>query len=72
MRWALGCAFNMDDMLIRFPYAKLQCTCQQCKEISNDLHKKSLVKKVFKAIELFSNKMSLDYKVCVDGIEWSL
>lgn len=28
--------------------------------------------KVFKAIELFSNKMSLDYKVCVDGIEWSL
>ena len=29
-------------------------------------------KKVFKAIELFSNKMSLDYKVCVDGIEWSL
>lgn len=48
MRWALGCAFNMDDMLIRFPYAKLQCTCQQCKEISNDLHKKSLVKKVFK------------------------
>ena len=48
MRWALGCAFNIEDMLIRFPYTKLDCTCNQCKEILNDFHRSILVKRIFR------------------------
>lgn len=48
MNYALGCAFSMDDLLMNFPYKKLQITCEQCKSITGNNHRDILVKKVFK------------------------
>lgn len=48
MNYSLGCAFNLEEMLINFPYKKLQITCKDCKAIIGDNHRDFLVKKVFK------------------------
>lgn len=48
MNYALGCAFSTDDIFMNFPYKKLQITCEQCKSITGDNHRDTLVKKVFK------------------------
>ena len=48
MNYSLGCAFTLGEMLINFPYKKLQITCKDCKAITGDNHRDLLVKKVFK------------------------
>lgn len=48
MNYATGCAFNMDDMFMNFPYKKLEITCEECKKINNDAHRQALVKKIFR------------------------
>ena len=48
MKYALGCAFNLEEMLINFPYKKLHITCKDCKAITGDNHRDLLVKRVFK------------------------
>lgn len=48
MNWSTGCAFSTDDLFMNFPYKKLEITCEQCKSITGDNHRDTLVKKVFK------------------------
>lgn len=48
MNYALGCAFSLDDIIMNFPYKKLQINCKECKLITGDNHRNFLVKKVFK------------------------
>lgn len=48
MNWATGCAFTTDDILMNFPYKKLEINCEQCKAITGNNHRDILVKKVFK------------------------
>lgn len=45
---AMGCAFNLNEMFMNFPYNKLKLTCNDCKRINNNLHKDMLVKKIFR------------------------
>lgn len=45
---ATGCAFNISDLFINFPFKKLKITCKKCKEINNDEHRNMLVQKIFK------------------------
>lgn len=45
---AVGAAFNLDQMMMNFPYKKLSITCEQCKEINGDRHRNILVKQVFR------------------------
>ena len=48
IKYSLGCAFNLNEMLINFPYKKLQITCKDCKDIIGNNHRDLLIKKVFK------------------------
>lgn len=48
MNYSLGCAFTLGEMLINFPYKKVQITCKDCKAITGDNHRDLLVKRVFK------------------------
>lgn len=48
MNYSTGCAFNMDDMFMNFPYDKLEMSCEDCKEINGNPHRDHLVKKVFR------------------------
>lgn len=48
MNYATGCAFNMDEMFMNFPYKKLQMNCKKAKEINGDAHRDKIVKKVFR------------------------
>lgn len=45
---ATGCAFNLDEMFINFPYEKLKLTCEDCEKINNNSHRDKLVKKIFR------------------------
>lgn len=45
---AIGAAFNMDEMMMNFPYKKLSITCTECKEITGNPHRDILVKQVFR------------------------
>lgn len=47
-RYALGCAFSMDNLFDNFPYKKLSITCKQCKAITGDNHRDILVKRIFR------------------------
>ena len=47
-RYALGCAFSMDNLFDNFPYKKLTITCKQCKAITGDNHRDILVKRIFR------------------------
>lgn len=47
-RYALGCAFSMNNLFDNFPYKKLTITCKQCKTITGDNHRDTLVKKIFR------------------------
>lgn len=52
-RYATGCAFNTSEMLMNFPYKKLQITCKDCQRINGNNHRNFLVQKVFrKALEM--------------------
>ena len=46
--YSTGCAFNMDEMFMNFPYKKLKLSCDDCFKINGDLHRDKLVKKVFR------------------------
>ena len=48
MNYAVGCAFNLDEMFMNFPYKKLKLTCKDAKEINGDAHRDKIVKKVFR------------------------
>ena len=48
MKYATGCAFNMDEMFMNFPYNKLEMSCEDCKRINKDPHRDVLVKKIFR------------------------
>lgn len=48
MNYATGCAFNMDEMFMNFPYKKLKFNCKQAKEINGNIHRDKLVKKIFR------------------------
>lgn len=47
-KYALGCAFNLEDVLGNFPYKKLKITCKECANITGDNHRSSIVKKIFR------------------------
>lgn len=47
-RYALGCAFSMDNLFDNFPYKKLKITCKQCEAITGNQHRDILVKKIFR------------------------
>lgn len=47
MRFALGCAFTLDEVFENFPYKKLHITCAECYSITGDLHRDTLVRRVF-------------------------
>lgn len=46
--YSTGCAFNMDEMFMNFPYKKLKLSCKDCFEINKNLHRDKLVKKIFR------------------------
>ena len=48
MNYSTGCAFNMDEMFMNFPYDKLEMSCEDCKKINKDPHRDVLVKKIFR------------------------
>ena len=48
MIMATGAAFNIDEILMNFPYRKLSITCQKCKEITGDPHRNILVKQILR------------------------
>lgn len=47
-RYALGCAFSLNELFDNFPYKKLSITCKQCKAITGNEHRDILVKRVFR------------------------
>lgn len=55
-KYATGCAFNMSEMFMNFPYEKLKITCKECQRINGNNHRNFLVYKVFRrALELILN-----------------
>lgn len=48
MNYSIGCAFNIDEMFINFPYKKLKITCEECYKINGDNHRDVLVKQIFR------------------------
>ena len=48
IKYSLGCAFNLNEMIINFPSKNLHTTCKDCKNIIGDNHRNLLVKKIFK------------------------
>lgn len=47
-RYALGCAFNTDDLFYNFSYKNLKLNCKQCFDIIGDNHRSILAKQIFK------------------------
>ena len=47
--YSTGCAFNLSQILMTFPYKKLKINCAQCKAITGDNHRDKIVKRVFRA-----------------------
>lgn len=51
--FSLGCAFNLNEILMNFPYKDLHTTCSLCHQVIGDNHRDVLVKKIFKkSVEL--------------------
>lgn len=48
MNYSTGCAFNINEMFMNFPYKKLKLTCEDCQKINGDPHRDILVKQVFR------------------------
>nr|DAW84464.1 MAG TPA: hypothetical protein [Caudoviricetes sp.] len=48
MKYAVGHAFNMNDMFMNFPFEKLKLTQEDCMELNNNPKKKEFVKKIFR------------------------
>lgn len=47
MNYAVGSSFNLDDMMMNFPYKKLKVTCKECMEMIGNEHRDIFVKRVF-------------------------
>lgn len=45
---AIGCAFNVRDIFINFPFKKLKMNCKKCEELTGDPHRNQLVYKIWK------------------------
>lgn len=53
---ATGCAFNLDEILMNFPYDKLKVSCKECYNIIGNNHRNFLVKRLFlQSVELILN-----------------
>lgn len=48
LKYALGCAFNLNDMFLNFPFKKLKFTCEDCKNINGNPHRDVLIKQIFR------------------------
>jgi hypothetical protein len=48
MKYAIGCAFNLNDLFMNFDKSKLKITSELCEKLIKDRHKINLVKKIFK------------------------
>lgn len=48
MRYALGCAFNIKDLFIKFPYEKLLISSKKCEELFGNYHRRFLAHRIFK------------------------
>ena len=48
MNYSIGCAFNMNELFMNFPFKKLKLTCEDCRKINGDSHRDVLVKQVFR------------------------
>lgn len=46
--YSTGCAFNLDEMFMNFPYKKLKLTCEDCKKINGNPHRDILIKQIFR------------------------
>lgn len=47
-RYSLGCAFNLSEIFLNFPWKKLSITCKECKKIIGDNHRSYLAIRMFK------------------------
>lgn len=47
-KYALGCAFTVNDLFYNFPYKKLKFNCQDCFNIIGNNHRDILVKRIFR------------------------
>lgn len=47
-RYALGCAFNLNDLFLNFNLKRLDITCNQCDKIISNRHRNHLCIKIFK------------------------
>lgn len=47
-QYSLGCAFNLNELFMNFPWKKLSINCKDCAEIIGDRHRSYLAKKIFK------------------------
>jgi hypothetical protein len=56
MNYAVGCAFNLDEMFINLDKKKLKMTSNLCEQLTNDRHRNTLIKRIF----LESVKLVLD------------
>ena len=48
MHYSTGCAFNINEMFMNFPYKKLTLSCEDCQRINGNNHRDALVKQVFR------------------------
>lgn len=47
-RYALGCAFNLSDILLNFPYKKLSFSSIDCEKLTKDRHRKFILGRIFR------------------------
>ena len=57
-RFALGCAFSVENLFDNFPFSKLKMTCRLAKEVNNDRHRNLAVCRVFRTC----------FKIIIDDI----
>lgn len=48
MKYALGHAFTLSNLVENLPYKKLSITCKQCYKITKDNHRQTLAKRIFR------------------------
>lgn len=47
-RYALGCAFNTEEILMNLPYKKLKLRCKDCYDLIKDNHRNKLAARIFR------------------------
>lgn len=48
MNWSTGCAFTLNHVIMNLPFNKLSFSCQDSYNITGDLHRQVLVKRIFR------------------------